>query len=1447
MSSGTIANLNANVNTNVNTNANVNANVNVSTNANVLTPGNLRISHLFGSYPVLENNTQFIPQLSAKQEFAELASEITEPSPRPGQYYPHQVFAARLLQIYQGNFLVIDDPGTGKSCLVTLSGETFKKEYLKSPNNPTKIKRGVILVRNPTLIDNIKTQILCYCTAGDYLTEKVRSQTETQAMRSAITESLKTFYDIMTYGDFFKKLEKYQREEDRISYMSNKIFFLDEGHNLIKDKTLSEDLDDVDMDLLAEMEDDEAEISLAEHNNSVDDSDYVAFWKIFHLGHRNRFIILTATPMINTTLSFSFLMNLILPIKALSPQNIEDYTNTFTKYPDVLTIDYSVYRDLQGLALESLIVSKTSDDKLRSALSRINISPDVVDSLLKAKESWLIPWWVYKEIQDSLSSTTLTNTIITKKLENISGQMPNYGDEANLEALDFQDFNRYLNGRVLYTRALETGAKLVYAENPDILNADDTLIKKYYCSMSAKQYLVYYNTVYGEGSKKKAFRSRDKQISTLIYPNNRFGRSGSREYMSLDKGLYNFIKGAAGTAGNGKGLQLIKDYKIDMRNPEASKLQELSCKGYEIVKTCIESYTDGRRLPVPNEKGVVFVYDPDFLYGSGAADIAAMFVANGYELFSDTVPIFVESDVGNDNNDNNEVNMVINSSATACPTSNVISETKKKARYEPKKRVAILSGSSKPAEATAIINTVNDPENRYGQYLQVIVASKIAQEGISINHAVKMFMVRPPWNFSRMWQAMNRVFRATSHNQRIANMIRDLTGINFNNLANDDNNKFPVQVYLMAAIYLAEPDLSDVQSGSELGNLILQYGGTYNNHREDKDNEGFDILNDDLDRLFNDHPNIEVPESLTIYRDHSFLLHDNDETVDNYLYDTIARKDRSIRRIMRFCRMSAANCLVNYNRNVRDDDIDGSSACDYELCRYVCSGCTNKLPADWSTKILNYSQNEVYLAKVAVQNILRDRIAIQLIDLVKNVNMRPIYVYEALSAMISKNDVILDKNGYFCYIRDRADGLIYLQRDFFSKDTDPYYNQLFINQSRLHDLFVDYTAAFGYEQQKHIFDQIFALNEINGVNETDNEGDIDIELPILLEQLTLLNKVQLLEHVIKRKFVQQLSSPVSDAIIDFFNYAIFTLEEPIEKIQNESTYRKVRKQGKPQVEVSKMRISQSKKSMRQKQEERENANVANGGASGNGSGGGNDNEITGDIVVLHSLLGVTSGSKTSGRLRLLKIENSDLDSNEWRDLTPPEYIVYVALTQLMRKEEQDRFKNYPIYGVMMPPLNHFKIRDRKVDAEKLTKDGRYDRDGKRCNLWTYPDMVDLFVRLGISHNQPIPAREDMLNVVNNPRLTDRQLFDSFIHDPTIVDFMTNYLLDAGFTKAADLYDMRLYDTYMWYYNRPDPTQLCNILYNYFVDNDLMMTGLVSNQLNQIDAALDEERAIDGEE
>ena len=62
-----------------------------------------------------------------------------------------------------------------------------------------------------------------------------------------------------------------------------------------------------------------------------------------------------------------------------------------------------------------------------------------------------------------------------------------------------------------------------------------------------------------------------------------------------------------------------------------------------------------------------------------------------------------------------------------------------------------------------LLKLFNKPNNIYGEYIQVILGSRVISEGFSISHIQKVHIATGHWNYSETDQAIARSFREFSH------------------------------------------------------------------------------------------------------------------------------------------------------------------------------------------------------------------------------------------------------------------------------------------------------------------------------------------------------------------------------------------------------------------------------------------------------------------------------------------------------------------------------------------------------------------------------------------------------------------------------------------------------------------------------------------------------------
>jgi hypothetical protein len=245
-------------------------------------------------------------KIGTKKEFIDVSAEISEAPPRPGDLYMHQKAFKRYM-MNQDKILNIQSVGTGKTCAMISIAEQFKND--SNFNN-----RVYVILRGPSLQQEIKKQIACDCTDKVYLTESVTDSSKDEISRmKALTRNIHERYQFRTYSSFAKEILKtgfLDEEIDRI--YSGCIFLVDEAHYLNEKRQSKQYKNETGEEL---------DVDPTNPDDFDKEEDYKTLWKFFHKVKRCKIILSTATPMINDVKEIANIMNLILPMDMQMPVN----------------------------------------------------------------------------------------------------------------------------------------------------------------------------------------------------------------------------------------------------------------------------------------------------------------------------------------------------------------------------------------------------------------------------------------------------------------------------------------------------------------------------------------------------------------------------------------------------------------------------------------------------------------------------------------------------------------------------------------------------------------------------------------------------------------------------------------------------------------------------------------------------------------------------------------------------------------------------------------------------------------------------------------------------------------------------------------------------------------------------------------------------------------------
>jgi hypothetical protein len=695
------------------------------------TDNDIQLSDMLESYPPA-TTPGFQTLLSAKQEFRELASDPAERlPPGRGQYFKHQKFTHRFLRAYD-DLVVIDETGTGKSCSILGFAEYTRKELDKAKIDPSSadekaahFKRVIVLVKGPTQKNEFKNQLVCKCSDGRYETGIVKKAKIEQVQKTNLTlETKKAGYTVSTYTSFAHRIaEQYPTEADNIRLAedySDTIFWIDEAHNLLIDP--------------------DATTTYKEKQQT-----YYTLWRVLHLARRCKRIISTATPMINHENEVGSLMNLILPLNGILPPGYD-------------------YRTAPPNDIRVLFPGLPFDPK--------TASPEQI-----------APYF--------------------------QGQFP---PNFNFEIATLQDLEPYMRGRVAFVRASDAGAIPVeqgIAQN-DTYEFNGVRYQSqlviYATAMSQHQTFG----VEGQGGgyvMSKLMGGDDvsgaeRQASNFVFPDGYWAngitdeeRAARQEVRRTKAAAKTAAKNALAMGTPGAETPTIETEQlpmggilpIGMRVETVAGEEELEAgtdipgfekrafrryvrmkgdtyapteeflpwlQSLEYIRTLSSKYAEIVRL-VMDEPGNCFVYG-EYVAGSGSIVLALCLEGMGFMRYNESTSMFVGVGGGT-------VKPVCAGADVDAANRRVRPDILSKQQGAPW-RYALLAGNKiSDAKFHSMMEAMNSYENRHGDYIKVLISSRVGRDGINVNNVLQIHLVGSEWNQSAQYQALSRGLRATSH------------------------------------------------------------------------------------------------------------------------------------------------------------------------------------------------------------------------------------------------------------------------------------------------------------------------------------------------------------------------------------------------------------------------------------------------------------------------------------------------------------------------------------------------------------------------------------------------------------------------------------------------------------------------------------------------------------
>ena len=670
-----------------------------------------KLRDFFASYPE-QDDPDIQTLITRKQELREIAPDMKEETPERGKLYNHQKIFFRIFRNYQKG-MIFHRAGVGKNSAYLSLAEYYKSIVNSAEsliNENPYINRVYFLVKGDSIRNEIRNQIVYKATPkGTYDTPNVLLAENVSKTKNAITRNLKDWYTIYGFRELKNRLIE-MTDDQIITEFSGSLIFIDEVHNLQNEE--GGDLDSKHKNPEIKENDDESEESenleqkiLTESTylsdffkESKSDKIYDQIYRLVHLVKRSKVFLGSATPMINETIEFITVMNLILPLDKQLKLNTFDWSR--------VTIN-----DLEPY--------------IRGLISYVR----ELDTGIKINEIGSYMDNVYDSIDSNGNNITIKSEIKLYKTT-----MSEFQDRAyRIAESKSADTTFYLNERAVSNFVFPDGSwggkipnmqNQFYSDKSESSNNTNIRPRGRPRKNITESVQTPRETVQ---TPRESVQTPRESVQTPRKIKVKKPEKTSEELRSFGVGKYAYSP---------KNDEYISTPEFSSYLSNLENIRNSSCKYYEILLRY-----NSKIGPVHNENpGTAFIYS-DIKTGSGPITLGLCMEAQGYDRFMENDSVFS--------------NEIING---------VVSEKKViKNTLSKKLRYAFISGNTPGTRINSILELFNSDENMDGEYIKVLIGSRVTRDGINFSNVRNFELLSAGWHMSGIYQALYRILRSTSH------------------------------------------------------------------------------------------------------------------------------------------------------------------------------------------------------------------------------------------------------------------------------------------------------------------------------------------------------------------------------------------------------------------------------------------------------------------------------------------------------------------------------------------------------------------------------------------------------------------------------------------------------------------------------------------------------------
>ena len=343
-------------------------------------------------------------------------------------------------------------------------------------------------------------------------------------------------------------------------------------------------------------------------------------------------------------------------------------------------------------------------------------------------------------------------------------------DQENHDLKNVQELRDSIRGRVGYIRSMEGGVLKVFKGE---LIGKMKKIKVFSSQMSRFQtdaYTKAYTTDKGENNdiidveenddgQSHGLYAKSRQASLFVFPDGSSGGSSKKDEMDIKEGFGEYFTES--------GTKYIMSTSLKNELTDNGKASPMKIVKNISKYSSIYASTIKEILEHPDEN--TFVYNK-YVQGSGAILFAELLKLVGFEQTRGYINIDTNTeDSINERSDDeviDEMDDEVNDEMSEKKVKKVRFRESSSHRYiRNKPRFSLITGDGvSGVEIDRVIDKIfNDPRNKHGKYIQVIIGSQVIGEGKSLKNVRQIHIQTPHWNNPETEQAIGRGIRAFSH------------------------------------------------------------------------------------------------------------------------------------------------------------------------------------------------------------------------------------------------------------------------------------------------------------------------------------------------------------------------------------------------------------------------------------------------------------------------------------------------------------------------------------------------------------------------------------------------------------------------------------------------------------------------------------------------------------